>query len=458
MSTLSILMVLVFTSMQVFANQPVTSFPSEECKTFVTQTLPKLGWSSGTVEVPLNWKKPDGRKLNIFYYYDASRDLNTATPIMFLNGGPSTSFQSATERMSKKFAEYDKEKNHVFIMMDQRGVGCSSPLNPFPNQTIEEYALFGSDQIVHDTEAIRAALFKERKWKLFAQSYGGVIAKRYVALYPQFVKSVHVFDSAWQNSMTDFFLYRIVKQTIVYEKFVETYKKDPDVQKAIDFMMDPSQADKICTKVSDDVGVLCGRVLLSSVLAGIGNGKGAAPGTTERWDGIADTLKAVLSPETQKKFFDSAISGLAFFSSTVNRYRTASIWSRDHTLINGNYDYDCAAAEGILRDKFKINPASLPLNECVIIKEGTPAVAKKGLQGKIKPHLDRVTAKRLSAVLKKNKQIKFYLYTAELGTSTLEDSLKEYTRIPQIIYQVAPETGHNGWNFYPDLWEKMMQN
>lgn len=143
------------------------------------------GWNTSAVEVPFDWSHPDGEKVTVSYYFKDQSQYAGKTPIVFFNGGPTMAGYSAIGLMGEDY----KDENIVFL--DQRGTGCSTPFKNYEGDP-DVYKNYASDSIVKDAEAIRTKLFGDGKWKIFGQSYGGLISFRYIELYPASIASAHI--------------------------------------------------------------------------------------------------------------------------------------------------------------------------------------------------------------------------------------------------------------------------
>lgn len=180
--------------------------------------LPK-GWNSSSVEVPFDWSNPSGEKIKVSYYFKDQKQYQEKTPIVFFNGGPTIAGNSAIGVFSKPFTH----ENIIFL--DQRGTGCSTPFKKY-NGNLNEYRLYASDSIVKDAEVIRKELFGDRKWKIFGQSYGGLISFRYLELAPEAIASAHIhgFGFSPDGLMLDKREERIAELT----PEIMSYKPGPD--------------------------------------------------------------------------------------------------------------------------------------------------------------------------------------------------------------------------------------
>lgn len=145
-------------------------------------------WKQGFVSVPLDRTRPSGKKIRVAYYYRDQAQFANKTPMVFFNGGPTMAGHQAINIFSK----LDKFKKENLIFIDQRGTGCSSQFPKFEESTLDDYKHFSSEAIVDDAEAVRKKLFNDQKWRVYGQSYGGLISFRYIERYPEAIASAHI--------------------------------------------------------------------------------------------------------------------------------------------------------------------------------------------------------------------------------------------------------------------------
>lgn len=177
--------------------------------------IPKLPLAAecGSLEVPENREKPDGRKVNLFVAVLPANTLHPrADPLFILAGGPG---QAASFLGPFAAALTGVRKDRDIVLVDQRGTGRSSPLlcaafkpdrslkaalefDPLPKVAAcaQELAAKGVDAAqyttaawVADLDAVRAALGYDRI-NLWGGSYGTRAAQEYLRRYPSHVRSV----------------------------------------------------------------------------------------------------------------------------------------------------------------------------------------------------------------------------------------------------------------------------
>lgn len=81
----------------------------------------------GTLEVPENWRLPEGRRIQLSWVVLASEAAAPpADPVVYLEGGPGGSSLRQVQFLAETFAPLRAERD--VVLFDQRGAGLSSPL------------------------------------------------------------------------------------------------------------------------------------------------------------------------------------------------------------------------------------------------------------------------------------------------------------------------------------------
>jgi pimeloyl-ACP methyl ester carboxylesterase len=175
--------------------------------------LPNLSTAAqcGTLEVPEDRSKPDGRRIKIFA---AVLPANTVSPrddpLVVLAGGPGQA-ASTLAPFASRLTELRRTRDVVLV--DQRGTGRSSPLlceafkpresdvfdpDPLPRakSCVEELqgrgidlAQYTTSAWIDDLEAMREAL-GYRQWNLWGGSYGTRVAQEYLRTHHERVRTM----------------------------------------------------------------------------------------------------------------------------------------------------------------------------------------------------------------------------------------------------------------------------
>lgn len=178
------------------------------------------GADCGTVRVPVDWQKPDGKKIDIALARRPATDPDKRVgTLVFLPGGPGNSGVD-TVRATEEWGGL--ERRFDIVSLDPRGVGASSPVRcpaaayaamageKEPAATAAEFAreqkrasAFAEDcarasgpvarhtdaaGVSHDIETVRTALGEDRV-SLYGHSYGTVHGQRYAQLYGERVRA-----------------------------------------------------------------------------------------------------------------------------------------------------------------------------------------------------------------------------------------------------------------------------
>lgn len=114
------------------------------------------------------------------------KSFGKGTPILIINGGPGLDCLGF-ENIALQFAN----RGYRSIIFDQKGTGKST-VSEKNSQTIS------MSTIVNDIEQIRKHLDIEQ-WKLFGQSFGGMVAAAYAHTYPERIQSLIFSSSAGLN-------------------------------------------------------------------------------------------------------------------------------------------------------------------------------------------------------------------------------------------------------------------
>lgn len=147
-------------------------------------------------EVPLNYNAPEKGSINVFAREICLAEGADKLPwAIFFQGGPGCESPRPTGA-NGWIGEI--LKTHRLLLLDQRGAGLSSPVltqtlaaQGDPAAQAEYLTHFRADNIVRDSEAIRACLLKpEQKWTGVGQSYGGFCLLSYMSMHPEGLEGV----------------------------------------------------------------------------------------------------------------------------------------------------------------------------------------------------------------------------------------------------------------------------
>ncbi|WP_426369226.1 alpha/beta hydrolase [Pseudocolwellia sp. HL-MZ7] len=212
-TTLPVLLLFIsaFTANFVWANDEVANIENCHLDGIRSQV------TCGTLLVPENYQKPEGKKISInFAVLPAIDNSQDKEALMFLAGGPGQAAVELAAHIINGFAEIRKTRD--IILVDQRGTGLSQPMlcdeektDQFYSVIPEDYAeqdvidcveqfkeshelsQYNSENAIRDFDAVRKAL-GHKQVHLYGASYGTRAALVYMRLFPDSIKSV-VLDS-----------------------------------------------------------------------------------------------------------------------------------------------------------------------------------------------------------------------------------------------------------------------
>jgi pimeloyl-ACP methyl ester carboxylesterase len=210
----------------------------------------------GTLRVPENRDRPDGRQLALHVVVLPARAAAPAREaVTFFGGGPGQSATDFAGGFGELFGPVRETRDLLF--MDQRGTGHSSPLecrfrDPENPQTfldhfippagaaqcrdslsaIADLSRYGYPELAHDMEAVRTALGYEAL-DLWGGSYGTRAALVYARMYPGSVRSM-------------------ILQGLVPPQFLQPADYAPDLEDALNGLMRYCREDAACNAAFPD--------------------------------------------------------------------------------------------------------------------------------------------------------------------------------------------------------------
>lgn len=414
----NIFLLLLFFTFQAFAADQLSS----ECQEFIANLPANI--EKGFITVPENWDQPDGRQINVFYY-GKIEEAKASIPIAFFNGGPSASSHGSYEVLDGSVG-FNKLP---LIYIDQRGNGCS---DSYPQGNDLNTALrisnYTTSSIVKDAEAIRKKLFGENtKWKIFGQSYGGMIVQRYVSMFPESLISAHAHGYSIMSDQADWMKYRILSQKRVLEDYFKIHPEDREgIVKLRSFISKDT-----CFESED--GKICGPDLSDGLIHSLG--------FQNSWDFLhywIEQLPIYSGPELFNAYLDDQVSGFmrsSFANLIINRIEIG----------RGRSDAElCSIAISRLKS-IGDDPMNWPINECRIL-----------LQVKTKYDsivesiniLNELKIEDVKSALLKNPNLKFYLYSGQKDVFVPEETFsEEVEKLKGLInYTNFENSGHEGFH------------
>lgn len=155
------------------------------------QRLPGLSVRPHRFQVPLDPSGAQPGQLEVFAreVRAAGREGDDLPWLVFLQGGPGYEAPRPTDASGWLGRAV---QDHAVLLLDQRGTGLSSPLDPVAVAALGDagaqaahLALFRADSIVADCEAIRPRVTGGAPWRILGQSFGGFCATRYLSAAPE---------------------------------------------------------------------------------------------------------------------------------------------------------------------------------------------------------------------------------------------------------------------------------
>lgn len=427
--------------------------PPTKCQKLIA-SLPS-DYIHGTVTVPEDYADPNGRKIQVFYYGRLGTDPNFPT-IVFFNGGPGGSSHSSFKAMTKINDSSADAKVHLPILyIDQRGTGCSTPYLSSVTQLSDLIRLshYGSTEIVKDAEVVRKTLLGGQKWKVFGQSFGGLISKRYLQVAPEGIRSLHVHGFSSTNDETVWLSERIKAQNRLAQEFFVKYPGDEQVYLKIESLLN----DQVCGQSGTSKS--CGKPMLYAFTNFLG--------FHDQWDGIHKVLNVFLKDDHLNQaalnFWAGILARLSEGESGYNPWAGMVIsWvdqgASDFSRTTCEKIYDILRKEG---DK----PETWPLHECKTAMSDSAQADTSATDKQIYQILSYIPHNVLTLdmeveLVKQHPEIPFFLYSGgEDGFVPVETYSPEVAAMGNMIhYTNFPNSGHEGFMTEKQVWADLVND
>ncbi|MFC2029586.1 alpha/beta fold hydrolase [Chloroflexota bacterium] len=222
--------------------------------------IPGMTLTDHEFQVPLDHRRPSGEQITVFarHVVAPEKEGDDLPWLAFFQGGPGFRSPRPAGRngwLGRALKEYQ------ILLLDQRGTGCSSPLN---YQTLARLATthdqadylkhFRADSIVQDAELIRLALLgEEERWSALGQSYGGFCLAHYLSVAPHGLKEAIFTGGLPPLDRSPDQVYRATYQRVI-EKNQRYYQRYPG---------DIARAQEIAAFLADNRVLLPGGGVLS---------------------------------------------------------------------------------------------------------------------------------------------------------------------------------------------------
>lgn len=394
---------------------------------------------NGTITVPEDYNQPLGRQIEVYYY---GRITKGTEPVVFFNGGPGSDSHGSAQVINSHTAPEIKKLSWIYI--DQRGTGCSSPFPDTPTmETVERLTHYTSEEIVKDSEAIREKLFgKSSQWKIFGQSYGGLIVHRYAMNSPQSILAAYAHGFSLMNNPSQWLELRILSQ----KRVIETYfKKYPQDRAKIDQIRAGIPSTQCFT---DGDTKICGNAVIDALTIFLG--------FTNSWPTMNRTISGLLTPNGTV----SQISLNTFVSNYVFGVYNGSGLAGSVISMT-----EVAASESDQIACQKVNQAILAsgddpnlwsINECRLLGSFSNTQWDQLLS---QLHIQKqMTPGQLKSSLATN-PVPFFLYAGMndvfVPVETFKEEIAELGSLIQ--FQQFQNSGHEGFYTEPQVWSDLIK-
>jgi pimeloyl-ACP methyl ester carboxylesterase len=412
----------------------------EDCADFIAQLPPDS--IHGSIGVPENWNDLDGKKIDVFYYGFNFQKNPGVAPLVYFNGGPGASAHSMHRYLARK-PDFEKIP---FLFIDQRGTGCSTPLPEavFSPEGIQKMALYGARAIVEDAEAIRKFVFKRVKWRIFGQSFGGLIVHRYLELHPEGL--THAFSHG-ASLMTDSILwteYRAKSFKRVGDLYFKQYPEDRELILRARSIF----PNNYC--VTTSLFRICGAALLDDL-----GWSALSNPSFGYWEKLHDQIQSLILPsgELNMEFIRTRFTSSTGGESDILLVDVVPAREAPGGLCN---TWSCEVAIPNLIEKGE-DPSSWEFSECrnaLAIERTYDYQLVRNVVGEDYPSLIKVWEN-----LTKYSKIRFNLYSAEKDTFAPLQSFEEEVKLlgDRINYREF-SSGHSSFFEEPQVWKDILDS
>lgn len=443
-------------------NSDLNNDESIACKTFRAK-IPD-DWFQQLLEVPENPNAPDGVKIKIFYY--GLIHPNTV-PTVYYNGGPESNSHWSGNWWSENNKNIDPEQKISFVFIDQRGTGCSSPYPQTSDRPSEEEVkavlarlqFYGADGIIADSEAIRrnllaAGKIKSKKWNVFGQSYGGLIAYRYLVTAPESLQQVFTHGFALNKNLHEKYWFRHRSQVDVAREYLKLYPQDKLLLQKIKAAL----PEEYCFYNGSRTQSLCGHQAMKPFISMLGSRTEWA--RLNRWINALLNTNGTLKKDQWQRLLDAYVFSQSAAAETDVRSQK---WPRD--VINWidfgsfskGHSYYC-------HEKGK-NFISLvhdfPINECLDVLQKPPASAQTEYPPLKQLKITSTQPEDLYEALKKTPDVRLHVYSSRLDIysprSAFVHQQQLLKNLPNATYTKFENSGHDGFLHETSFWQRLQQ-
>lgn len=211
------------TGVQKPAQTPATSTPSPRgagnadtagqqlaCGDY-SKKMESLGWTSAVLEL-----NDQNKKIQVSYFIPLNASFKN--PVLVLPH----QLDTMTAELATQILETAKENLFDPIIMEPRGIGCSTAL-PADKK---EWNNFTADKVAADAEVLRKKLINDQPWKVWANNQSALIALKMIEMNPQTVRSLHLSDFALADTPVEQEKHKLSAQIKAWKDFKEFSKKN----------------------------------------------------------------------------------------------------------------------------------------------------------------------------------------------------------------------------------------
>ena len=397
--------------------------------------------TQGYVTVPEDYANPHGRQIKVFYY---GRVQPGKGPVVFFNGGPASDSHGSANILENYFIQAPEVHQQSFVYIDQRGTGCSDAFPSDPTEeTVERLTHYTSENIVRDSEVVREKLFGAgSKWKIFGQSYGGLIVHRYALEAPQSVQGAFAHGFSLMKDQTQWLTLRIKSQKRVLEIFFQQY---PDDRARLTTLRQLIK-DDLC--FNDGETKICGPDVLDGLTMYLG--------FSTYWSHLDSQIKKLLNADNTLSMNDLTTFVRNIVFGTYSGSGLAGSVISIAEISGGESDQDACKKVNQTIASEGDHPEAWLINECRLLAGLTNdkwTELLKGLTAR-----KQMTPEMFKASLEQNPALPFFLYSGEKDVFVpYETFAEELATVGGLItYRQFPNSGHEGFYTERQVWKDLV--
>lgn len=399
---------------------------------------------AGFFDAPLDYLNPQSPLIPIFYWRKFGTDL-TKPPILLIHGGVGADSSGYYEEFKQVIAQY----NGDVVAIDNRNDGCSNYLDF--NLAPQDYRVFNSRNVVKDLELLRAKLYSSnRRWKIFGQSRGSVIAHYYLEMYPEALDSmiVHGYGMRKKEEVEKYTLLRSFFGARASERFVKAY---PDMESKLKRLRTYLDETGICIRTNYGLEYLpdnerekiCGSVIVDSLAGKLSS--------YEIWGMIAEEIRGMVNDRGEVNEVLLKIN----FEKNIN----SSVYTKYFQFILGTNAQDMASPNPALFADLEKDPyiSSALISEGRFVSKGIyPIYLKRTGDHSLKAQADPLDFAKVVSFLEGYKKKNGFLFPLKVffseydpiaGPEHFETERQQLGALAEFVH--LKNSGHEGWATEP---------